>query len=200
MIESALKDSLRIDETAETTNPPLWWPVKEGASTGMIEAVVTPSSTTTQVVPQFIEATILNLLDNAKAETFEYGIESEFAKKIDLWIYKYGDMVIEVLQRLVFQDDADTDVGCEALRVIGRAEHETSHISRLKLLQRGIFSSVPQIRNGSALGLAYLDDPKAIPFLMQAIEREKINWLKKYFQQVIDQLENTLKCQLSSDN
>lgn len=178
-----------------------YWPIRKGDRISSASAIIltsTASATENKQSLKNLQSVINSIFEEAKTETFEYGIESEFARKLDLLIYKYGDMVIEVLQRLVFQDDADIDVGYEALRVIGRAEHESSHISRLRLLQRGLFSSVPQIRNGSALGLAYLDDPKAIPFLMQAIERETIEWLREYFQQVNDQLENTLKCQTSS--
>lgn len=188
----------RINDTAQNDQG-LVWPIRSGSATIEIRPTYIQNSTTVeQIVPEIFRLADL-LFKSAKAEMFEYGVESEFSRELDDFVHKFDHIAIEAIRRVAFQKDVDQDVLLEALRTLGRIEHSPSYIERLRLLQMGLFAPSAQIRNGAALGLAYLDDPRAIPFIKQAIEREKLSWLRRYFQKVLDQLENTLKCRASSD-
>ena len=186
-----------VNDTAQNETQ-LFWPVRSGSATIEIRPAYIQNSTAEQIAPEIFEIAD-SLFKSAKHEIFEYGVESEFSKELGNFIRKFGHIAIETIQWMTFQKDLDQDVSLEVLRTLGRIEHSLSYIERLQLLQMGLFAPSAQIRNGAALGLAYLDDPRAIPSIKQALEREKASWLRKYFQKVLDQLENTLKCRASSD-
>jgi HEAT repeat protein len=61
------------------------------------------------------------------------------------------------------------------------------------LLESSIFRSSARVRDGAALGLAFLDDPHAIPYLKRAIENEKYSELREDMQMVLAQLERSRK-------
>jgi hypothetical protein len=94
------------------------------------------------------------------------------------------------LSHLILAKDIDEEVASEALRWLGRMEDTKSYSKRLWLLERGLASPSPIIRDGAALGLASLDDRHAIPYLRLAVEREELDELRFNLGQVLDQLED----------
>lgn len=134
---------------------------------------------------------IKTLFQNARNVTFEDGMESDFSRELVRLIRQYGKTAMEVITTLIVNDNVDAEVVAEALRWLGRMDHPPSHHDRLWLLEKSLFSSSVLVRDGAALGLASLDDPHAIPYLQQAIEREKYASLREDLEQVRDQLEST---------
>ncbi|NOT54677.1 MAG: HEAT repeat domain-containing protein [Deltaproteobacteria bacterium] len=123
--------------------------------------------------------------------TFKDGMESDFSRELIRLVRQYGKTAMEVITSLIVNDNVNAEVAAETLRWLGRVDHPTSHYDRLWLLERSLFSTSVLVRDGAALGLASLDDPHAIPYLRQAIDREKYASLREDLEQVHCQLEGT---------
>jgi hypothetical protein len=130
------------------------------------------------------------LFTAGKDQIFEDGIESEFSKDLVRLIKKYGNDTLAELAYFIVYEKASAEVMAEALRWLGLMDHLPSYYWRRWLLERSIRSHSARIRDGAALGLAFLNDCDAIPYLKQAIERELIEELREDMQQVLTQLES----------
>jgi hypothetical protein len=137
------------------------------------------------------------LLTSGKGEIFEDGIESEFSKSLIDLIKKYGDDALAELAYFIVYEKASAEVTGEALRWLGLMDHPLSYHWRLWLLERSLSSRSARIRDGAVLGLAFLDDPEAIPYLRQAVDREPVKELRADMEQVLAQLESSLRCHSS---
>jgi len=131
------------------------------------------------------------LFREAGSITFEDGMESNFSRELVRLVRRYGKTAMEVITTLIVNDNVNAEVAAETLRWLGRVDHPPSHHDRLWLLEKSLFSTSALVRDGAVLGLASLDDPHAIPYLRQAIEREKYASLREDLEQVRDQLEST---------
>jgi len=136
-----------------------------------------------------VERKVQALFEVAREEFFEDGIESQLSKGLESLVKKHGENAIEVLANLVINERINAEVAAETLRWLGRISHPSTYSSRLWLLERSLFCSSARVRDGAALGLASLDDSTAIPYLIQAIGREKITELREDMRQVLSQLE-----------
>jgi hypothetical protein len=144
-----------------------------------------------QPIPETIERSAAILFDASKGEEFEYGSTSQFALSLSAIVHRYGVAGIEAIQRQINIDGTDIDTTIEALHTLARVQHISTRAERLLLLLRALFATSPRARCGAALGLAYMDDPKALPFLRQAFERELSSSTRMCIQRVIEQLEDT---------
>lgn len=155
------------------------------------------NSTAQQVHPEDLDRKIEALFAAAKEQDFEDGMESEFSKGLGSLIKKYGDDAMEGLAYFIVYEKVNAEVASEALRWLGRIDHPTSYHFRLWLLERSLLCSSARVRDGAALGLASLDDPHAISYLKQAIQREGCSELREDMEQVLTQLESACRCRLS---
>ena len=146
------------------------------------------NSTVLQECPAEVEQKIEALFVRAREEVFEDGMESEFSKGFVSMVRKYGDVAIEVIARLIVYGKVNQEVASEALRWLGDIDHASTYDKRLWLLERSLRCSSARIRDGAALGLAYLDDPHAIRYLKQAIQQEPCEELREDMKQVLAQL------------
>lgn len=158
-----------------------------------------PSENATRVHdrPPELTESFRALLMAGKDQIFEDGIESEFSKDLIRLIKKYGNDALAELAYFIVYEKASAEVTAEALRWLGLMDHLPSYHWRLWLLERSICSRSARIRDGAALGLAFLDDPDAIPYLRQAVDREPVKELRADMQQVLTQLESGLQCHSS---
>jgi hypothetical protein len=131
------------------------------------------------------------LFQKVQSITFEDGMENYFSRELVCLVRQYGKTATEVITTLIVNDNVGIEVAAEALRWLGRMDHPPSRYDRSWLLERSLFSTSVLVRDGAALGLASLDDPHAIPYLQQAIEREKYASLREDLKQVLAQLEST---------
>ncbi|MCZ7568851.1 MAG: HEAT repeat domain-containing protein [Ardenticatenaceae bacterium] len=146
--------------------------------------------------PDLHEA-IGTLFRAARDERFEDGVDSEFARNLVFFIQEYASEAMKVIKALIWNEQVDPEVASEALRWLGRIEDPETYQERLWLLEASLFASSPAVRDGAGLGLASLDDPDAITYLRQAIERETYPPLRRYLGQTLEQLEDTLRCRSS---
>lgn len=151
--------------------------------------VVLENSTAPKEETEDIGPRIRLLFEAAREQLFEDGMESDFAAELAIQIRRYGNDVIAVLTRLIISEQVEEGVASEALRVLGCINHRQTYESRLWLLERSLYCTSPWIRDGAALGLAWLDDPRAVRYLRQAIEREQIKELQEDMDRVLIQLE-----------
>lgn len=147
------------------------------------------SSTSASTIPAFLVKQVNLLFTEAKEEIFEDGMESYFSVNLSEIIKAYGHSAMEAVISVVLSNQSNVDVVSEALRVIGKLNHKTTYRDRLWLLERCLYSDSARIKDGAVLGLAFMDDPMAIPPLKSAIEREKLPDLRHDMEQVLAQLE-----------
>lgn len=207
-----------MSPTTETVNPAImetsWWSITT-ASTDL--AVRQPrskfipppwtvysqqearleNSTAQQEVPKDLDQKMIALFEAAKEQNFEDGMEGEFSKALISLIKEYGVDAIEALAHFIIEEKVNPEVASEALRWLGQIDHPVSYRRRLWLLERSLRCSSARVRDGAALGLAFLDDPHAIPYLKQAIQQEQVSELRVDMEQVLAQLESTHRCHFS---
>jgi hypothetical protein len=146
--------------------------------------------------PELVES-FRCLLISGRDEIFEDGMESEFSKNLIDLIKRYGNDALAELAYFIVYEKVSTEVTGEALRWLGLMDHPLSYHWRLWLLERSLSSRSARIRDGAVLGLAFLDDPDAIPYVRQAADREPVKELRSDMEQVLVQLESGLRCHSS---
>lgn len=128
-------------------------------------------------------------ISEAKGEQFFDGIASPLAEATRDIVTVNGPIAVEALQQVLnIQHDELAGIE-EILRQIGLLQDESTHQSRLRLLADILASPQEQIRDAAMLGLSFLEDKAALPYLRQALQRESAPWLKKNLEMVIEQLE-----------
>ena len=131
---------------------------------------------------------LANLFYNARDEVFESGMNSRFSEGLHRIILEHGIAAIEQLRDIILSDNASTDVADEALRQLGRVDDAKTYDARLSLLESALKSDDLSIRNAAAIGIDYMEDPRAIPNLERAAKREQPEWFRQYLNDVITQL------------
>jgi hypothetical protein len=170
-----------------------WFPVtipnqEKDAST--IEAL-TMSNTEALTFPlsdREAESRFESLFRSSGELNFEDGIETEFSKRLTALVRSYGPLSKDILAGLFEDKTVSPEAQSEALRWLGRMEDQQSRETRLWLLERSLNSPAPIVRDGAILGLASMDDPRAIRYLRIAIEKEKLPELRSDMLEVLDQL------------
>ena len=179
----------RIDSAGTSQNS--WWhqPAPQENWTTAPRQGLLEHSTALQETPVELSRKIAVLFEAAKDQHFEDGMESEFSRELTTLIAAYGNMTVQELAYLVLSEKVNAEVASEALRWLGNMPHGASCHFRLWLLERSLLCSSPMVRDGAILGLASLDDPRAIPYIKRAIEPEQCEALRKNMEQVLVQLE-----------
>jgi len=104
----------------------------------------------------------------------------------------HGNKALEQIRRIVTGRTLSTDATALVLRLLGEASESESHNSRRKFIEDVLLSArSPVIKDAANVGLASMDDPKAIRSLRTAISSEKSLLLKKLLRQTLNQLETT---------
>lgn len=140
------------------------------------------------VVNDRLAADIRQVFERAVDEHFEDGMESAFSRDLTRIVRCESDAV-DYLINLIVGGQVNDELASEALRWMGHmGDHYPSYEGRRWLLEKCLFSSSPRIRDGAVLGLSFLEDPHAIDFLRQAMEREPNPALAEDMEEVISSL------------
>ena len=148
------------------------------------------NSTTRQNQIVDLNNEVENLIELANDLEFEDGMVSGFSKKLISFIERHGGNSIEALAPIFISEEVNAEIISEALRWIGRIEHQDTKNMRLWLLERCLFCSSPLIRDGATLGLASMNESSAKSFLIKAIQKESIKELREDMKEVLLELEN----------
>lgn len=135
------------------------------------------ASGTTPRLDRRAEARFETLFQRNSEEYFEDGVESDFAREIEILANTNRESASMILTRLLEANYLEPNVWAEAMRWLGQT-HAISRESRILLLAKGLFSSSPTIRDGAIVGLASLRDSSALPYLKQAYDRESSDELR----------------------
>ncbi|MCY4020737.1 MAG: HEAT repeat domain-containing protein [Chloroflexi bacterium] len=139
-----------------------------------------------------IAAEIRNLFSLATFITLEPGMTNSFSEGLEEAIEKYGELALREIQELVVGEVIPFTIAAEALRYIGNTESIRFVSKRRELLEVCLLQSrFMLVRDGAAAGLSYLDDPRSIPSLQRAIEREPHAELKNDLIEVLSLLQGT---------
>lgn len=139
-------------------------------------------------IDQELATKLRELFRNVDGEVFEDGTTSNFSTALHGIISEYGITAIEQLGKMTLARDAPVDVAEEALRQVGHIKDVATHDARLSLLERALESPELRIRDGGATGIDYMEDPRAVPSLKRALDRETYEWLGQYIRDVIVRL------------
>lgn len=134
---------------------------------------------------------VLQLLKSGRDETFEDGIMTTFSRSLVKLVRQTGEPVVYAFALAIDTDKGDHEVIAEALRWLGKMTHQSTKDARLWLLEHFLFSDVPQIRDGATLGLSFMNDPSALEYLRDAVNRERVEELREDMAQVLEQLTRT---------
>jgi HEAT repeats len=138
--------------------------------------------------PIKIEEKLQSLFREGQEEIFEDGMDSEFSKNLLSFLNQYKIAGFDALTSIIISENVNPAMAAQALREIGHINDPVSHRQRRWLLEQALTLPSARVRDGAALGLAFMDDPDAIPSLQDAIEREKITMLRDDMIQVLEQL------------
>lgn len=185
---------LTFIDDPESTDSPLFWNERifvNVTGTSTRPSISEYNTTVQRPIPEILEREIDGIFDSADIDTFEYGYKSEFAKSLERVIREYGNLAIGAIQQCITLECVEKDVIIETLHTLGRIQHVSTHYPRLVALLSNLLSPSARIRCGAALGLAYLDDPKAIVYIRLAMEHEISQSARICLQRVLEQLETT---------
>lgn len=149
------------------------------------------NSTAETEKPEALTEELLQIFFAAREEVFEDGMDSIFSLRLVSFIKRYSRLAIDILSDLLILEQVNAEVAGEALRHVGYIEHPPTTLVRRRLLERCLFGSSARIRDGAILGIAAMDDPKSIPYVEQAVERERIAELQEDMRDVLGQLRDT---------
>lgn len=170
--------------------------VDEGIHIGSIVAPFFPyerenNSTVRREAPEPLQEIIGNLLIIYEDEVYEFGMESTLRSKLLSFIEKFGNDAVRGIEKAVINMDVDEIVAAHVLQWLGMMRDSETSKSRLWILEEFLLHSSLHLRNGAMMGLAYLDEPSAIPYLEYAVKAEQHTELQRDMKRVLVQLENT---------
>lgn len=139
-----------------------------------------------------IAAEIKNLFSLATFISLEPGMTNSFSEGLEEAIEKYGELALREIQHIILSKETASSIALEALKYVGNSDSKVWHDERRSMLETCLRKSRSAwVRDGAGLGLSFLDDPRSIPELEKAIERESSEALKEDLQLVLDQLQRT---------
>ena len=139
-----------------------------------------------------IPAEIKNLFALATFISLEPGMTNSFSEGLEAVIEEYGKPALRGIQDIILNDETASSIAMEALKYVGNTDSTTWHNERRLMIETCLKESRSAwVRDGAGLGLSFLDDPRSIPALEEAIGNESSEALKEDLVQVLDQLKRT---------
>lgn len=151
-----------------------------------------PGNVMQQELTKYVEKTIDRLFESARELYFEDGMETDFSRDLVSLVKKYGNLAMGEISYLISYGRVDSEVAGEALRWLARINDPSTYGWRFWLLEKGLLSKSPVVRDSAALGLLSMCDANAIPDIRKAIERETIAELRDDLRGALRELEVSL--------
>lgn len=140
-----------------------------------------------------IASRVRDLFVRAEDELAETGSAKNFGHRLQSIVREVGVPAVDAVAQIIQRGGTRDSLLFEVLPRLGMLEHPPSYRRRFDLLVEGLNSPSSTVRDGAGLGLAFLDDPAAIPHLEQAIRKERVRDLKDDLQLALDQLVETAR-------
>jgi hypothetical protein len=174
-----------------------WEPVSDidlPALLGDFVSVSTVSETVSSIIAaasnldRELSRTLDTLIDSAREERFEDGMDSNFSVGLRVFFRDYSVEFARVLERRLRQGGISPRVLVELAYTLGQIRDDATVEWRLATLVDFLKSPTPSVKDAGAVGLAYLDDKRAVPYLREAMEREAVASFREDLRAVVEQL------------
>lgn len=143
--------------------------------------------TSTAVERRAITRTLDALVERARDENFEDGMDSNLSIGIRVLFRNYGESFAGVLDERLKQSDISARILTEILHTLGNIEDDATRDWRFARLVDFLRSPLTLARDAAAVGLSYLDDKGAVPYLHEAIRRETNEAFREDLRAIVDQ-------------
>lgn len=127
------------------------------------------------------------LIEGARDEHFEDGMDSNLSIGIRVLFRNYGESFAGVLDKRLKQSGISVRILTEILHTLGNIEDDATTDWRFATLVDFLRSPLPLTRDAAAVGLSYLDDKRAVPYLHEAIRREANEGFREDLRAIVDQ-------------
>jgi hypothetical protein len=159
-----------------------------GQYSGVTGAVTTHLNVSADRVNAPPEYRIINRLFSMEPmPDFEDGVSNAFSEGIDYIVKEFGNEGVEALEESLVATD-NVSCAAEALRTLGLMDDVKTAERRFRTLVMLLKHRSAIVRDAAAIGLAYLDDLRAIPAINEAIETEPLSFLRSDMEAIREQL------------
>ena len=174
------------DEVQDLANPFQNW---IGSIAAYPNSVTVRSDDLPQLgLEQQLSIFVRKLTRDASNEVFHDGMESRFIAALTVTILRFGRAAVLSVDEMLETTSVNVEVTGELLRGLGMIEDRSTHDERLALLTNQLKSEDARIRDAASLGLAALEDPRAIPALEAALKVETNLFVRPEFESAIEEL------------
>ena len=156
-----------------------------------LESVTATTPETIEVRREYLRARSSIALSEGKAESFEFGMDSQLSQRLSRLVLVYGTETVQALIGVLAEGPISISVLGEVFRTLGRIHSETTRDARRALLLHYLNTGDLRVRHVAATGLASLDDPAAIPALEKMLMSEGSEKFRMHLRQVLTQLRAT---------
>ena len=140
-------------------------------------------------IPRRVEEQLDWLCAAADEESFEAGVESRLSESLEQLSIYDPIPVIRALTAMLRDNLANPEILSEILQWASRQEARAIRADVIDLLSMGLYHRSSLVRDSAALGLACLDEITAIPYVRQAVERERVPELRRDMESLLRSLE-----------
>jgi len=144
--------------------------------------------TTTNVRERFLARQLEMLIRMARDERFEDGMDSNFSVGLRVLFRDHSIAFAHALDDRFKRAGIRPRVLAELAYTLGRIRDDATSDWRLAVLVDFLNSSTPSVRDAGAVGLAYLDDKRAVKYLREAIGREPVGSFREDLCAVLEQV------------
>lgn len=136
-----------------------------------------------------LEREVSELAGRVYGQAFEDGVRNEISSGVETLLRSQNRRLIEFLAGMYRSRALNPSFWAEVLPWLGRFDHPVTRESRFWLLVSCLRDSDPSVRSAASLGLAALEDSRAIPYLRQAMESEKVDVLRSWLEKSVAELD-----------
>jgi hypothetical protein len=151
------------------------------------EIVAESSTAEIECDPELV-VRISELFERGASEFFRDGMSSDFSRALVAILAQNGRSAFRAMAEYVFSNGASPDVVSEALRWMAEFDDPSTLPQRWAILQRTLRDRSPRVRDGAILGLASMNDSRALPLLLEAQKGEPVAELRRVIEQVVERL------------
>ena len=118
---------------------------------------------------------------------FAPGTDNRYRDALRLYVEERGVVAVEGVERLLPQQSAE--VRAATLIYLGDVDSPETLDTRLALFVHYLKDDAPEVRDAAGLALADLDDVRAVPHLLAAIDKERFATLRNFYGLAVEYLQ-----------
>lgn len=139
-----------------------------------------------------LEKLYKDLISLGEETNFKQAMENDYTKKLYKIIVYYENIALDVLTNIFDENGINELLVSDTLIWLGLFRHENTQYKRLRILIHFLNSASTKIRYGAVIGLENLDDLKALPFIIRAMNQEKFEPLQMEMKNVIESMKEDI--------